>query len=60
MKVVWYLLCILLGAWGALLVLAFLETVVFGTVVGSSVVQLLLGLVLLALAWKALQKGRSA
>jgi hypothetical protein len=59
MKVGWYLVTVLLGAFGALSLLRSLERLVFGGGQGSLAVQVLIGVVALFFAWKSLGKARA-
>jgi len=60
MRAKWYILTLVLGLFGALSVLANLEQLVLGERSTSTAAGLLLGLVVLYFAWKALGKARAA
>jgi Co/Zn/Cd efflux system component len=57
MKSFWYLLAVVLGAFGALGVLRSIERIITGA--GVSPVQVFIGLVGLAVAWLCIRKARS-
>jgi hypothetical protein len=56
MRVVWYLLAVVLGAFGVLGVLRSLERLSTGE--GVLPIQILIGLGCLVLAWQCIRKGR--
>lgn len=60
MKLGWYLLTVLLGAFGSLALLRSVERMVFGGGQGSLAVQILIAVVALFLAWKSLGRARAA
>jgi hypothetical protein len=57
MKIVWYLLAVGLGAFGALGLLRSIERLIAGAEV--SPIQILIGLVGLVLTWQCLRQARS-
>ena len=57
MKTVWYLLAVVLGAFGALGFLRSIERLIIGT--GVSPIQIFIGLVGLGLAWLCIRQARS-
>jgi hypothetical protein len=54
----WYLLTVVLGGIGAVALFRAIERLVFGGGTGSPWVQVLVGLLALAGAWKSFQKAR--
>lgn len=60
MTAVWYVLTVILGGIGALALLRAGERIVFGGGTGSPWVQVLVGLLGLAGAWKSFQKTRGS
>ena len=57
MKIVWYLLVVVLGAFGALGLLRSIERLITGA--GVSPIQIFIGLVALLLAWQCIRKARA-
>jgi len=57
MRIVWYLLAVFLGAFGALGLFRSIERLATG--VGVSPIQILIGLVGLLMAWLCVRKARS-
>lgn len=58
MRIVWYLLAVVLGAFGVLGVIRSIERLAAGA--GVSPIQLLIGLIGILLAWLCSQKARSS
>ena len=57
MKILWYLLTLLLGLFGILSAIRVVERLVSGS--GFLPIQLLIALIMLALAWLCLSKART-
>jgi small neutral amino acid transporter SnatA (MarC family) len=57
MRIIWYLLAVLLGAFGVLGLVRSAERIATGA--GASPIQILIGLVGLLLAWLCIRKARS-
>ena len=58
MKIVWYLLAAILGAFGVLGLLRSVELLATGA--GGSPIQMVIGLIGLLLAWQCVRKARSS